>query len=215
MAHSTDTSGNVGVILAGGRSSRMGESKAAMLFGGEPLLRRVVHRLSDAVDDILIIGPGELDALVPGMRVIPDVVPGIGPLGGLYTALRSTTAARIFLVACDMPFVQPTLVRAMLATSIANPAAGAVILGDQRGGARVQPLHAVYTRACLPAVGRALDSAEHSLRTLLLHLTVATMDAETVRREDPTGHSTYNINTPGDLAAALRIAADAEAIEQS
>ena len=155
----TDAAGGLGVILAGGRSSRMGESKAAMIFAGEPLLRRVVRRISGGVDDTLVIGPDELKALVPGVQVIPDVVPGIGPLGGLYTALRSTTAARLFLVACDMPFVQPRLIRAMLAASIANRAAEAVILGTQSDRSRLQPLHAVYTSACLPVVERALVSA--------------------------------------------------------
>ena len=206
----TDAASSLGVILAGGRSSRMGESKAAMIFAGEPLLRRVVRRISGGVDDTLVIGPDELKALVPGVQVIPDVVPGIGPLGGLYTALRSTTAARLFLVACDMPFVQPRLIRAMLAASIANRAAEAVILGTQSDRSRLQPLHAVYTSACLPVVERALVSADHSLRSLLSHLAVFMMDAETERHQDPQGLSAYNINTPDDWAEALRLAAKAD-----
>lgn len=196
---------SVGVILAGGRSSRMGENKATMIFAGEPLLRRALGRLAAAVDDALVIGPETLQPLVPQVRVVPDLVPGIGPLGGLYTALRSTAAARVFLVACDMPFIQPGLVRAMLAASVANPDIEAVILG---AGERVQPLHAVYTRACLPTVERALASENHSLRSLLSRLSVLTLDAESVRREDPRGISTFNVNTPDDWRAALRLAAE-------
>ena len=183
----------------------MGEDKATMIFAGEPLLRRAVARLSPAVDETLVIGPGTLQPLVPDGRVVPDLVSGIGPLGGLYTALRSTAAARVFLVACDMPFIQPGLVRAMLAASAAHRDAEVVTLGN---GARVQPLHAVYTRACLPAVERALSSDDHSLRTLLARLSILTMDAETVRREDPRDISTMNVNTPTDWQVALHLAAE-------
>lgn len=199
---------NVGVILAGGRSSRMGENKAAMLFAGKPLLGRVLARVSVAVDETMVIGPESLHSLVPSVRVVGDLTPGIGPLGGLYAALTSTLAPRIFLVACDMPFVQPSLVRAMLAASVANQNAEVITLGARQ---RLQPLHAVYTQGCLPAVERALASEDHSLRTLLAHLNVLTLDAETVRREDPQGLSTFNINTPEDWQEALRLAAPQDA----
>lgn len=196
---------NIGVVLAGGRSSRMGENKATMVFAGEPLLIRALRRLSPAVDDTVVIGPETLRAVAPDIRVVPDLVPDAGPLVGLYTALKSTTAARVFLVACDMPFLQPGLVRAMLAASANNQEAQAVILGDQ---GRIQPLHAVYTNACLPAVERALASEDRSLWLLLAQLSVMTMDAEIVRREDPRGISTFNANTPEDWRSALRLATE-------
>jgi len=183
----------------------MGENKATMVFAGEPLLRRVVGGLSTAVENTLVIGPEPLQPLVPDVRVVPDLVLGAGPLGGLYTALKITTAVRVFLVACDMPFIQPSLVRAMLVASANNEEAQAVILSDQ---GRVQPLHAVYTRACLPAVERALSFDDHSLRSLLSQLFVLTMDAEIVRREDLRGISAFNVNTPEDWRSALRLAAE-------
>jgi molybdenum cofactor guanylyltransferase len=197
--------GNSGVILAGGRSSRMGEDKAAMMFAGEPLLARVLHRIEPAVDDVLVIGPQSIEQLVPGVRVIDDAVPAVGPLSGLYTALRATTRDRVFLVGCDMPFVQPRLVRAMLALSEANAHADAVAL---RAAGRAQPLHAVYSRRCLPAVERALQSEDHSLLSLLARLDVVQVDAETVNRDDPGGLSTFNVNTPADWERALRLAVE-------
>jgi molybdopterin-guanine dinucleotide biosynthesis protein A len=183
----------------------MGANKATMVFAGEPLLIRALRRLSPAVDDTMVIGPETLRALAPDIRVVPDLVPGAGPLCGLYTALKSTTAARVFLVACDMPFIQPGLVRAMLAASAANQEAQAVMLSDQGHG---QPLHAVYAHTCLPMVERALASEDHSLRSLLARLSAMTMDAEIVRREDPRGIATYNVNTPDDWRSALRLAAE-------
>ena len=130
---------------------------------------------------------------------------------GLYTALRSSTGARIFLVACDMPFVQEGLVRAMLALSATNRDAEAVVLKESGASKRMQPLHAVYAYACLPAIERALATDDLSLRSLLAHLRVLTLDADTVRREDPRGLSALNVNTPEDWREALRMARELEA----
>lgn len=198
-------SGNIGVILAGGRSHRMGENKAEMLFGGEPLLTRVARRLSPAIDELLVIGPQSLASLAPQARVVEDALPALGPLGGLYTALTmltATTRARIFLVACDMPFISLGLVRAMLA--FAGTRGDADVIALEANG-RVQPLHAVYSRACLPAVERALEARDHSLHALLAQLNVVTIDAEIVHREDPEGLSAFNMNTPEDWQRALRL----------
>jgi len=193
-------SGNVGVILAGGQSRRMGENKAAMMFGDEPLLTRVAHRLSPAVDELLVIGPQSLAPLAPHARVVEDALPAIGPLGGLYTALTATAGACVFLVACDMPFVSPGLVRAMLAFAETHCDVDVVAL---EANGRVQPLHAVYARGCLPAVERALKENDHSLHSLLAQLAVVTIDTDTVRREDPDGLSAFNVNTPDDWQRAL------------
>lgn len=198
-------SGNVGVILAGGQSRRMGENKAAMMFRGEPLLARVARRLSSAVDELLVIGPRSLASLSPQARVVEDTLPAIGPLGGLYTALTAIRGARIFLVACDMPFVCPGLVQAMLALAETRDDADVVTLN---GDGRVQPLHAVYSRGCLPAVERALNAQDHSLHALLGQLTVVAIDLETVRHEDPAGLSAVNVNTPDDWRQALRLDAN-------
>lgn len=204
--------GDVGVILAGGQSRRMGESKAAMMFGDEPLLARVARRLSSGVDELVVIGPQSLVPLAPSARVVEDALPEIGPLGGLYTALTATRSARIFLVACDMPFVCPGLVQAMLALAETRDDADVVTLN---ANGRVQPLHAVYSHGCLPAVERALNTKDHSLHALLAQLTVVTLDIETVRREDPDGLSAFNMNTPDDWRHALRLEDSADQPNQT
>ena len=201
---------SAGAILAGGKSSRMGQNKAAMTISGETLLHRLVRRLSAAVDEVLVIGLApSMPAISPSAaRVVADIVPAVGPLGGLYTALSATTCDRVFLVACDMPFVQPGLVRAMLALSEANVTTEAVVVPDVQ---RAQPLHAVYTKGCLPAVERALASEARSLRALLAQLSVLTIDANIMRDEDPRGISTFNVNTPADWKRALLLASELDA----
>src|SRR5579859_5479057 len=81
-----------GVVLAGGASRRMGRDKAALVLDGEPLLARVVSRLREAVDRVIVIGPPDRAAIVPSdVSVFLDLEPGLGPLGGIYSALRHAT----------------------------------------------------------------------------------------------------------------------------
>jgi len=192
-----------GVVLAGGGGRRMGADKAALVLGGEPLLRRVVARLRAALPRVLVVGPERMGALVPGVRVAPDRVPGAGPLGGLATALREIDTPYAFVVACDMPFIAPPLVRAMVALAAdARPPVDAVLLRSDRG---LEYLHAVYGVSCLPAVERLLSGEDRSLGRLARALDVRELAAEEARRDDPRGLSAFNANTPEEWALALAL----------
>lgn len=202
--------GIAGVVLAGGQSRRMGQPKAALEIGGEPLLRRVVRRLGAALPDVLVVGPAELASLVPGVDVIPDTRPAAGPLAGLEAALGylaglpGTPHRRAFVVACDMPFVAPPLVRAMVLFAAAEASAAEVVaLRGERGP---EPLHAVYGLPVLREVTALLDSGERSMGALLARVRVAEFPAEIAAALDPAGHSAFNANTSEEWAAALALA---------
>lgn len=238
-----------GVVLAGGRSSRMGTDKATLIIGGEPLLRRIVGRLRRALADTLVIGPPELAALlqpsalgqttkrvnghesepitgrITTTRVIPDAQPGLGPLGGLATALGAITTSYAFVIACDMPFVQPALIRIQARLALANdtmtgaptqrasdtppaavsasPAYDVVALRTAQG---LEPLHAVYARACLPSVIAQLAAHELAMWRLLARLHVRELTADEVARADPQGLSTLNANTQDEWARMIALA---------
>ncbi|HZC79101.1 MAG TPA: molybdenum cofactor guanylyltransferase [Ktedonobacterales bacterium] len=193
-----------GVVLAGGASARMGRSKAVLELRGEPLLRRVVRRLRLALPNVLVVGPPDLATLVPDATVLPDLTPGAGPLGGLHTALRAVTTPWAFVVACDMPFVAPALVRAMARLATAHGAADVVALRTTHG---VEPLHAVYHTSCLAAVERRIATADHSMAGLLSTLTVHVVEPAEVAPYDPSGRSAFNANTPAEWQQALALAA--------
>lgn len=192
-----------GVVLAGGRSMRMGRDKAALPIGGEPLIRRAVTRLRLAVPRVVVIGPRALQAYVPDVEVFADCVAGLGPLGGFITALGVVRTPWLFLVACDMPFVAPALVRAMLDSAAGTPDADAVVLRTPRGR---EPLHAVYGRAhTAEAVETYAAEDGRSLQELLRRLTVREMSLAEANAYDPSGLSAFNANTPEEWARAIAL----------
>lgn len=195
-----------GVVLAGGASRRMGQPKAALLAGGEPLLHRAVRLVREALPDVIVVGSPTFAALVPGARLVPDGLPGRGPLGGLRTAFDATDAQWLFLVACDMPFLRPPLVRTMVERALAldalDVAVDAVDAVALRGESGLEPLHACYARRCLPAVAAQITSRDWSMRHLLARLRVEVLADEEWARSDPERQSATNINTPEEWAAA-------------
>ncbi len=201
-----------GVVLAGGASRRMGRDKAALPLGGEPLLRRAVGRLRRALAEVIVVGAPALASLVPDTRVIADDLPGRGPLGGLVTALRAIEeeneggAEWALLVACDMPFTQPALLREIARLALSSPDADVIAICGARG--EMEPLHAAYRRACLPVALAHLASDDASLRGLLATLRVREVVPRDARRLDPAGLSPFNANTPDEWRRALRLAED-------
>ncbi|MFN2433444.1 MAG: molybdenum cofactor guanylyltransferase [Gemmatimonadota bacterium] len=191
--------GHAGLVLAGGLSSRMGRPKALLPLRGVPLLKRVVDRLREVVDDVVVVGSAEQELPEAGARVVRDLRAQRGPLGGLEVGLASVTGLA-FATSCDAPWLQPALVRRML--ELASGFEAAV----PRWGGRLQPLAAVYDPAVLPAVRRLLDAER--LRPAFLFDAVRTrvVEEEELRDVDPTGLSFQSVNTPEEYAAALAVA---------
>lgn len=192
-----------GVILAGGTSARMGASKASLLIGDEPLVRRVVGRLQVAFADVFVVGAPDLQELVPSVAVMQDRRPGQGPLAGLETALEAMSTPRAFVVACDMPFVSPALAHHMAELAARTPDMDAVALRTAHGP---EPLHTVYAASCLPLVRAQLDRDERSLQRLLERLHVREVSDGDVRLFDAAGLSAFNANTPDEWRRALALA---------
>jgi molybdopterin-guanine dinucleotide biosynthesis protein A len=204
MAHpNTPLLDTTGVVLAGGRSTRMGRSKAQLLIAGEPLLARVVRRVRLALAEVIVVGPTELQPLVPGVSIMQEVVPGLGPLAGVAAALGAIRTPWACAVACDMPFVQPALVRALADVARANPDADVVALRTEHG---TEYLHAVYARSCLPYMSAQLEDGNRSLKCLFAALRVLEVHQRDVTASDPDGLSAFNANSLEEWASALVLA---------
>ena len=174
----------------------MGRDKAALSFGDETLLARVVRTAQMVVDDVVVVG--ESDAVWPdGVRVVRDPVDGLGPLAGLVTGLMAAHGDRALLLACDMPLLVPAVLRRILES--AGDAEACVPLVDGVPMATC----AVYGRCLLERAQCQLASGSRSLRALLGNASVRWVPADELRAIDPELLSFWDCDTPEQYRAAL------------
>jgi molybdopterin-guanine dinucleotide biosynthesis protein A len=191
-----------GVVLCGGRSSRMGRPKAWLPFGGELMLPRVVRLLSEAVDPLVVVAAPGQDAppLPPGVAVVRDEIEGRGPLQGLAAGLAALRgrADAAYVSSCDVPFLRPAFVLRLI--ELMGDAAACVPLADDRP----HPLAAVYRQEASDAAAWLL--AHERLRVADLFAAVPTrfVRAEEFAGADPDLQTLRNLNTPDDYEAALQ-----------
>ncbi|MFB6094505.1 MAG: molybdenum cofactor guanylyltransferase [Halanaeroarchaeum sp.] len=200
------------LILAGGYGSRFGdEDKAVARIDGEPMVGRVLSRVAPLVDDVVLNVRDDqrarMDAALGGERIdsyAVDPTPDRGPLAGIATGLARVSADRTLVVACDMPFVDPRLVRRLFDLTAGRD--GAVPTVRTVDGRVLQPLQAVYRSASLERVARrALESGVASPVEALRDLAYVTVDLP-ADADDP-GGPLFNVNTPSDRRAAERVLA--------
>ena len=180
-------------VLCGGRSSRMGRDKAGLPFGGESMLARAVHAVSQVSDDVMVVGPLAATAAAHA-RHISD--PGEGPLVALTTALRSAREGRVLLLACDMPLVTPALLGHL--RTLAGDSDACV---PRVGGVAV-PTCAIYRRDIVDVAETLVSRGARSLRALLETVRVRWVDESELRAADPDLHSFIDCDTPEAYARA-------------
>jgi molybdopterin-guanine dinucleotide biosynthesis protein A len=191
------------VIQAGGESSRMGQDKALMPFLGQPLIQRVLARVEKLGDEILVTTNHPDDYRFLGLRLVPDIIPGRGALGGLYTALSAASEPLVAVVACDMPFVSASLLAAER-DLLSDPGLDAAI---PKTGHGTEPFHATYRRStCLPAVEWAIEAEKWRADAWYARANLHFLSPEEVRRHDPEEMAFWNVNTPDELEKAERVA---------
>jgi molybdopterin-guanine dinucleotide biosynthesis protein A len=161
----------------------MGTNKALLQLDDRTLVERSLAVLRQCFAQNLVIA-GDLDGS------LPDDMPGIGPLGGIVTALRRTPS--IFVVACDMPFLNADLIRDM----------AAMLRGNDAVAIRGEPLHAGYNRSALPAVEQAIAAVDYSVHRLLGRLRVKYLSERQLSQYANWRAALTNINTPQEWEAA-------------
>jgi molybdopterin-guanine dinucleotide biosynthesis protein A len=188
-----------GIILAGGRSRRMGRDKALLPVPGDDGSTFISHLaavLSLFCDEVVLVARDAQQAanyVLPGVAVVIDQVPEVGPLMGLYSGLRSIGATHALVVAVDMPFVQPELIAFLLS----YPRDDALLVPVVDGVPQV--LLAVYPRSLLPTIETCLRVGERGPRALLKAARVCYIEEAQLRQIDPQLRSFVNLNTPEDL----------------
>jgi molybdopterin-guanine dinucleotide biosynthesis protein A len=192
-----------GVLLAGGKSRRMGEDKRYLVVGEQILLERGLDVLRSIFQEVLVVIAQDSPPLDVDARVVRDLVPDCGSLGGLYTGLTQATRPYIFVVACDMPFLDP----AVITQFTSRRATTDIVMAKL--GARLHSMHALYGKRCLPVVEQMIRARQLKIQEMVSHasLRVRYLTEADLLTIDPSWRSFHNVNTPADLEMARSLLA--------
>jgi molybdenum cofactor guanylyltransferase len=193
------------IVLAGGKSRRLGRNKVVEKIGDQSLLERVVSSLSVFESEIIIVAAREssLPQLTnyPRLKLVNDIYPGKGSLGGIYTGLVVSKSFNNVVVACDMPFLNLNLLRYMVDLTTGYDAVVPRSYGDV-----LEPLHAVYTRNCISKIELLLKQDRLSILELFPLIKVKYVENTEINKFDSEHLSFFNVNTEADLQAGKKLA---------
>lgn len=186
-----------GVLLAGGQSLRFGSNKALAELGGGRLIEYPARILAELFSNrLLVTNRPELYAFLD-WPTTPDLTPGGGPLAGIEAALSRTVTPYLFVAGCDMPYLDPALIRHLCFLA---PGHDAVIPVTGRG---LEPLHGVYGRTALPTIAAALAAGSRKLQVVLRQLNIREVAEAEMRAVSANALQSFrNINTVADLPGA-------------
>jgi molybdopterin-guanine dinucleotide biosynthesis protein A len=196
------------LVLAGGRSSRMGlnKDKGHMQFKGTSLIGYVLNNIMSIKGvtrrNIIIVGPKEK---YPGHQftVVEDLYPQKGPLGGIFSGLQYSKTVYNLVIGYDMPFIEPKLVEYML-----NQSKGYDLVIPTYGQELYEPLCAIYSKNCLKVMERSLKNNILAVRNIFSFCKIRWIIEEEIRMFDPELHSFFNINVQSDFIEAEKIERD-------
>jgi molybdenum cofactor guanylyltransferase len=191
VSHST------AIVLAGGRSSRMGTPKALLPFDHEPLIVHIVATLRRLFAEIVVVAAPGQDLPSMPVTLVRDEVAYQGPVGGIFYGLTAAGGDVSFVTSCDSAFLNSDLISHLLSQMPEHD----VVVPHWQG--RFQPLHAVYRRSLLPLLEGQLARGELRPVSLFDKVRTRRVDEEEIRRFDPAGWSFFNMNTPEEYAEAL------------
>ena len=189
------------IILAGGKSSRIGsdKNKSMLKLNGKHLIDIVRSKLKCVVgDNIIIAGPPE--SYPSYKQVIPDLFFQKGPLVGIYSGLRASPSQYNLVVGCDMPFLEVKLLKYMTENIYSND-----IVIPRYGDGYIEPLCAIYSKRCLETIERNLAEHIFSVRAIFPHLKVKFIEEEEIKKFDPEFYSFFNLNFKHDFRKAEEI----------
>ena len=180
------------VILVGGKSCRMGTNKAFLELKGKTFIELQIELLREMFDEISISAntPSEYEYL--NLPIFKDIYPGKGPLGGIYTSLINSSSLHTFMLACDMPFVGPELIKHLKDLTKEYD----VVIPKSENG--LEPLHAFYSKNCIEPIKRELDENNLRIRSFFPQVNVKIVELDSLASSDHFKNSIKNLNTMTD-----------------
>jgi molybdenum cofactor guanylyltransferase len=191
------------LVLAGGRSTRLGQDKVWLPLNGQPLVLRVISRLAPLASEVIIStnAPEPFRQVAPldlPLQLVADQHVGMGPLAGIQAGLNAARNDLVITVASDMPFVNRSLIQRMLGAAAGYDVVVPVLPHDQDSPMVHEPLHAIYRRTCLPAIAATLAAGERRVVNFFPLVRVREIPSDEARRYDPELLTFLNLNTPQD-----------------
>jgi molybdopterin-guanine dinucleotide biosynthesis protein A len=185
-----------GIVLAGGKCGRMGTDKAFLTVAGMPMIAHVVRALRTIADQIIIVTNSPAAYAAFDAVIVTDALVKPGPLTGIYSGLQTSKDECNFIVACDMPYLNPQLLSYM-----SGLAEGYDIVAPKVGGF-VEPLHAIYRRRLLPVIEDRIQRDVQRIQAIFSEARVRFVPEEDIDRFDPARRSFKNLNTPQEYKEA-------------
>lgn len=182
-----------GIILSGGKNSRMGTNKAFLEIGGERLIDRTTKIFKDIFQEVILSTNSPLDYLDHDGVIVADIIKGKGALGGIYSGLFFASHDHAFVSACDMPFLNRDFIEYMVERADNYD----IIVPKLSDG--FQPLHAIYSKRCLPAIKRIIDRDQLKITGFYKGLKTLEIPEDIIKSYDPEGKMFINVNTRTDL----------------
>ncbi len=186
-----------GIILAGGLSTRIGRDKGRLKIGEVTLAQRSLKNMNDLFDDLVyVVNDRKLLPSHQDIKIAMDEIPNLGPLGGIMAGLKKIKHSRAFVIAYDMPFVVPELVKYLVNFDHTADVVVPKIEGNY------EPLHAVYSCSCVAQIARQLANDDNKIIGLFDKINMVEVDEEVIVKFDPHLRSFFNVNTWDDLKYA-------------
>jgi molybdenum cofactor guanylyltransferase len=180
-------------IMAGGKSSRMGTDKSFVPLLGKPMIEHVWERVQGLGSETLLVTNQPEQYAYLGLPMVSDIYQECGPLGGLHAALHHAGNSHVLVVACDMPWLKRPLLEHMIDL---RHTADVII---PRWQEHPEPLHAIYSHACLAPIEKRLNARQLKLIGFFAEVTVHYLERSTIAQFDLEGQSFSNVNTPEEL----------------
>ncbi|NRD77242.1 molybdenum cofactor guanylyltransferase [Bacillus sp. BRMEA1] len=186
------------IILAGGKSNRMGTNKALLKINNKPSIERIRDRLRPYFHEMVLVTNDPQEYKFLGLKMTADQHPGMGPLAGLYAGLTASECDMNLLTACDMPFVSGELASVLVSLCGSHDAVVPVIDGNEH------PLFAVYHKRILEKTAKRLEEEKLSMKNLLSQLNVRYVTAAELGGFSELGELFFNMNRPNEYEEAKR-----------
>jgi molybdopterin-guanine dinucleotide biosynthesis protein A len=192
---------NTAIILAGGQSSRLGTDKQFLRLAGGTLVDYIVSRLKDHFEEIIVVTSKPEDYKAADIKAVGDVLKGCGPLGGIHSGLASSKSRFSYVIACDMPYINPGYITYMKALLAGSQDAQAVIT---RFGNWIEPFNAFYSRELIPLIEKQLEGGEQRIGSMLEKAKTLYIEEKKAREFSPDWNMFININTRQEYESYIR-----------